>query len=146
MIQSSESLLASRLRRVYGQGLQKVFAQNQGKTRRCRYEGYFCRKYRQHECCPKGKSLPTKIIAAGAKRLQLAGSNLDLRKLEYNLRAYGTGADGQPVPGVEFDTNGHPIGTADADERTGYQTRLAMLENVPKQWQDLETRIRGGIE
>lgn len=79
-----------------------------------------------------------------AQRLKLAGSNLSLRQLEYNLRAYGTGADGQPVPGTLFDTNGRPIGTAMGANVRPTSTSRAAGERA-ETMQDLEARIRGAL-
>lgn len=79
-----------------------------------------------------------------AQRLKMAGSNLGLRQLEYRMRAYGTGADGQPLPGVEFSADGIPVGTAtQANIRPTANARNA--SERADTMQDLATRIRGAL-
>lgn len=90
------------------------------------------------------KALADRNYGLAAQRLSLAGGNQDLRKLEYNLRAYGTGADGQPVPGVEFDANGRPVGTA-AQANIRPTTNARNAGERADTMEDLATRIKGAL-
>lgn len=79
-----------------------------------------------------------------AQRLSLAGGNQNLRQLEYRMRAYGTGADGQPLPGVEFTADGTPVGTATQTNVRPTTTARNAGERADTM-QDLATRIRGAL-
>ncbi len=79
-----------------------------------------------------------------AQRLKMAGSNLGLRQLEYRLRAYGTGADGKPLPGVEFTADGTPVGTA-TQTNVRPTTNARNAGERGETMQDIGTRIQGAL-
>lgn len=53
-------------------------------------------------------------IATTQKRLDLMSANLGLRNKEYMMHAYGTGADGAPLPGGAQTDTGQSVGTVNA--------------------------------
>lgn len=136
------------------QALSKVFGQNQGKTDAATIGATAKTDVADTQASSRERlanaqlevrqAIADRNYGLAAKRLSLAGGNQNLRQLEYRMRAYGTGADGQPLPGVEFTADGTPVGTAT-------QTNVRPTVNARNAgeradtMQDLATRIRGAL-
>jgi hypothetical protein len=125
------------------QALQKLSGTTEGKTGVAQIQADSRERLANAQLAVR-EAIADRNYGLAAQRLKLAGSNLGLRQLEYNLRAYGTGADGQPVPGVEFDADGRPVGTA-------VQTNVRPTTNARnagergETMQDIATRIQGAL-
>lgn len=139
---------------VVANGLLKVLAQNTGKTDVANIGAAAKTDVAQTNANSRERlaqaqlgvrqAIADRNYGLAAKRLSLAGGNQNLRQLEYRMRAYGTGADGQPLPGVEFSGDGIPVGTA-------MQTNVRPTTNArnagerAETMQDLATRIKGAL-
>lgn len=139
---------------VVASGLLKVLSQNTGKTDVANISAGARTDVAQTNADSRERlanaqlavrqAIADRNYGLAAKRLSLAGGNQDLRQLEYRMRAYGTGADGQPLPGVEFTADGTPVGT-------GTQANIRPTTNARNAgeradtMQDLAIRIRGAL-